>query len=367
MSTPAPQTQTFNANGNFTVPDCINTITVAAIGGGGGGGDAMQDGSQSGGGGGEGGWYASSTVSVTPGWVCPVEVGSGGSAGSNGGYSRFRLPSLSVVALASGGRGASSAAGAGGDGTPLTPNVGSIKRDGGVGGNGTQFGGGGGGSSAGTSAAGNSGADGVAEAGGAGGGAPTGGGSGAAGGNQNTNGDVGSAPGGAGSGAGGGGANTGGSGATGRVVVSWVQELQVMEVLVSGAGNYAVGNQVTILVVTSQAATVNTGGGSPTVSFAIGGQNRQASYSGSSGTSLFFRYTVTAADNGLSGLVTGTGITLNGATIRDGCGSNFDVTFPSVSQAGFTAGANGPFNFFEQGPSAFGSVRTGFTPQMLGD
>jgi gliding motility-associated-like protein len=75
-------TQTFTSTGDFqsfTVP-CVSSITVTAWGAGGAGsGNDVQPGNVGG-----GGAYATSVITVTPGQVLTVYVGSGGGAGVNG-------------------------------------------------------------------------------------------------------------------------------------------------------------------------------------------------------------------------------------------------------------------------------------------
>ncbi|MCZ2442343.1 MAG: gliding motility-associated C-terminal domain-containing protein [Flavobacteriales bacterium] len=75
----------------WTVPPCVNTITVKVWGGGGGGGGAIAvvknsagDEACSGAGGGGGGGYSSSTFAVTPGQTYTIVVGAGGTGGSGG-------------------------------------------------------------------------------------------------------------------------------------------------------------------------------------------------------------------------------------------------------------------------------------------
>ncbi len=82
--------QTFNSNGNFTVPDGITTIYVSASAGGGGGGGGYSS-SNSGEGGGGGQAILKQPYQVNPGDVISITIGIGGSggapgvAGSNGG------------------------------------------------------------------------------------------------------------------------------------------------------------------------------------------------------------------------------------------------------------------------------------------
>lgn len=165
----------------FTVPAGISEISAVCVGGGGGSAYCIGNSTQSGPGGGGGGlgW---STISVTAGENLEVTVGAGGSAGTsgstsggNGGLSRIRRGTTTLV-QGSGGGGATYQ-GAGGTGG------GFIGLGGGSGGNGgganTNNGGGGGGG-----AAGYSGNGGQAGTGNGGVGSPGAGGGGGGGGGQ---------------------------------------------------------------------------------------------------------------------------------------------------------------------------------------
>src|SRR5690242_11010207 len=70
---------TYDANGTFTVPAAVTSITVECWGSGGKGGASKSwaHGTWSGGGGG-GGAYARKTVAVTPGAQYAIIVGAGG-------------------------------------------------------------------------------------------------------------------------------------------------------------------------------------------------------------------------------------------------------------------------------------------------
>ncbi|MFH1118384.1 MAG: PKD-like domain-containing protein, partial [Bacteroidota bacterium] len=75
--------QTYNANGTFTVPPGVTSITVECWGGGGAGGAGT--GNPAAGGGGAGGSYARSVLTVVPGNTYPVTVGTGGAGDNNDG------------------------------------------------------------------------------------------------------------------------------------------------------------------------------------------------------------------------------------------------------------------------------------------
>jgi hypothetical protein len=205
------QTLTYNSSSSFTVPPGVTTITVKAWGAGGGTRSDLTE-SRAGGGGGA---YAQSTLTVTPGNIYTIIVGTGGAAaftvGQSGGASSF-----GTLVIADGGLGGSNTGGAGGT---TAASSGTIKFAGGAGGarQGTTGGGGGGGGSATAIANGGAGAAGAANVGGAGG---TGTATGGAGGNINASGNNGNTPGAGGGGRGSNGATTG-VGANGRIIVSY--------------------------------------------------------------------------------------------------------------------------------------------------
>ena len=208
--------QTFLSSGppNFTVPTGVTSITVECWGAG-GGGSTVTNSSRRGGGGG-GGAYASSTISVIPGSVYPVVVGTGGPGNLAGGASSFNTTSV----VAAGGNGANANSTTGGGGGTVIASTGTIKYAGGNGANGdatSNFSGGGGGGAGSTGAGGNA----IGSAAGAG--ATLWGGSGGTGVSNSSNGNGGSVYGGGGSGAvtNSGNDRIGGSGAQGQVIISW--------------------------------------------------------------------------------------------------------------------------------------------------
>lgn len=77
---PSLQSQTFNANGTFTVPLGVTTLFVDIVGGGGNGSNGISgSGINGGGGNGGGGGYANTQqISTSPGSTFPVVVGAGG-------------------------------------------------------------------------------------------------------------------------------------------------------------------------------------------------------------------------------------------------------------------------------------------------
>ena len=154
----------------YTVPSGVTSITVKSWGGGGGGGGGGTD---AGGGNGGGSGYSKTTLSVTPGEVLDIYVGSGGTYGS----------------FSSGSSGSSSGDGGGGggysgvfsSGTPLLVAPGGGGGGGGDGGGSTNYSGGAGGAGGGTSGVSGSSSN---AAGGGGAGTSSSGGSAGSGGNN---------------------------------------------------------------------------------------------------------------------------------------------------------------------------------------
>lgn len=210
------QSQRFTANGSFTVPAGVTSITVETWGAGGKGSTLSAN---NGGGGGGGGAYAKKVISTTPGSVYTVTVGTGATTTAAGGDSWF---GSSATVLAKGGSSAAdnSITGAnGGAGAPTSIGDPGFVFAGGKGANGVagSYGGGGGssaGNAAGTPATSATGAT-----------APSNGGNGGNGRNASQgNGSVAAVQ----LGGGGGGAlrtssgtRVGGAGSAGQVLVSW--------------------------------------------------------------------------------------------------------------------------------------------------
>src|SRR5260370_24077175 len=99
--------------------------------------------------------------------------------------------------------------------------------------------------------------------------------------------------------------------------------------ITNGNGDLNAGKVVTLTVAFSEAVTVNTSGGTPTLALNDGGA---ATYTGGSGSdSLIFSYTVAAGQN--TSDLTVTAFNLNGATVRDAAGDDANlagaVTNPS--------------------------------------
>lgn len=93
------------------------------------------------------------------------------------------------------------------------------------------------------------------------------------------------------------------------------------------AADLGTGQVVTLTMSLSEAVTVNTAGGAPTLLLNDGGT---ASYTGGSGTStLTFAHTATAGQNTTD--LTVTGAALNGATILDGAGNAANLALPATN------------------------------------
>ena len=92
--------------------------------------------------------------------------------------------------------------------------------------------------------------------------------------------------------------------------------------ITSGTGDLNAGNVVALMVNFSAAVTVNTTGGTPTLTLNDGGI---ATYTGGSGsTALTFSYTVAAGQNTPDLIVSS--FNLNGATVKDGAGNVADLS-----------------------------------------
>jgi hypothetical protein len=92
--------------------------------------------------------------------------------------------------------------------------------------------------------------------------------------------------------------------------------------ITNGSGNLGTGQVVTLTVNMSEAVTVNTTGGTPTLTLNDGGT---ATYTGGSGTTaLTFSYTVAAGQNTPDLVVSS--FNLNGATVKDGAGNVADLS-----------------------------------------
>ena len=100
--------------------------------------------------------------------------------------------------------------------------------------------------------------------------------------------------------------------------------------IASGAGGaWSEGDAVEAVVRFSEAVTVDTTGGTPSLAIVLGDAGRAAVYAGGTGTTeLVFRHEVGAADDGARGArVVAGGLALNGATIRNAAGVDAELGF----------------------------------------
>jgi len=238
VTTPA----VFTSSGNFIVPSGVTSITVQCWGAGGGGSTITSYGARGGGGG--GGAFASSILSVSPGNIFPVAVGTGGIANTAGTNSTFNTTSV----VAAGGRGGTSNSATAGAGGTTASSTGTTKYAGGNGAAGGSTYSGGGGGGAGTSGAGGNSP--TAAAGSFGTGTTQYGGNGGASVSGSNNGNTGSNYGGGGSGAVTNSTTdkTGGSGAKGQVIISWC--IPPSAPVVTGPVNYCLNDTATPLSAT---------------------------------------------------------------------------------------------------------------------
>ena len=96
------------------------------------------------------------------------------------------------------------------------------------------------------------------------------------------------------------------------------------------SGDLDAGKTVTVTLNLTEAATVNTTGGTPTLTLNDGGT---ATYTGGSGTSaLTFSYTVAAGQS--TPALAATGFNLNGATVTDGSGNAASLSVAGLTQSG---------------------------------
>ncbi|WP_299988360.1 Ig-like domain-containing protein [uncultured Pontibacter sp.] len=117
----------------------------------------------------------------------------------------------------------------------------------------------------------------------------------------------------------------------------------VASVSVPANSTYSAGQQLDFTINFTEAVTVATNNGTPTLGLTIGAVSRQAVYLGGSGSSaLSFRYTVQPGDQDMNGITLGT-IVLNGGTLADAFGNAAILSLNSVpSTAGVLIDAVAP-------------------------
>ena len=119
-------------------------------------------------------------------------------------------------------------------------------------------------------------------------------------------------------------------------------------------GTYTTGQNLDFIATFSEA--VNVASGTPYIALTIGGVTKHAVYtSGSGTTALTFRYTLASGDAGA--LVVGSGVTLNGGTIKDAAGNAAILTFAAPTTTGITVDARPTqtINFGALGPQTYGT------------
>lgn len=333
------QTQTFSADGTFTVPIGVTSITIEAWGAGGRGATIANQTTRGGGGG--GGAYARKTLTVSPGNVFTVQVGLGATGTAAGEDSWF---GDAATVLAKGGNSAGNNSSTGASGGAASASIGDFVLSGGNGANGSTAAGGGG-SSAGRFAAG------VTATGSTGATAPSGGGNGGAGRTSSAgNGTAGSVPGGGGGGAFGSSTSTrtGGSGAAGRVIVRW----NLPEINMAGNGNnIADGSASTSTSNNTDFGVTSVTSGTITRTFVIS----NTGFSNLTISSIAFSGTH-AADFSVT--------TSPAATIAPGGTSSFVVTFNPSASGVRNATITINNNDFDEGAFEFAIAGTGATPDI---
>ncbi|MBU2131303.1 MAG: Ig-like domain-containing protein, partial [Gammaproteobacteria bacterium] len=105
----------------------------------------------------------------------------------------------------------------------------------------------------------------------------------------------------------------------------------VSSVGVPANATYGEGQNLDFTVNTSEAITVNTGGGTPRIALTIGSATVYASYlSGSGSNALTFRYTVQSGDLDADGIAIAGSIEANGGTLKEGSGNTLNSVLNSV-------------------------------------
>ena len=92
-------------------------------------------------------------------------------------------------------------------------------------------------------------------------------------------------------------------------------------------GSWTAGDTVRMTLAFSEAMTVDTAAGTPSVGIALDGDARSAAYASGTGTaSLVFGYEVTSDDGTVAAVtVTADSLAVNGGTIRDAAGRDADL------------------------------------------
>ena len=142
--------------------------------------------------------------------------------------------------------------------------------------------------------------------------------------------------------------------------------------LASGPGSDGVwraNDTVEAVVQFSEAVTVDTSGGAPTLAIVLGGQRREAVYVRGSGTAeLTFYHVVDAADDGaLTARVVAGGLSLNGATIRNAAGVDAELGFVLAPAVTSVVVAPDPDGDGTWSPDEAVTVTVGFSDEVTVD
>ena len=124
-------------------------------------------------------------------------------------------------------------------------------------------------------------------------------------------------------------------------------------------GTYVASQNLDFTVTVSEAVTVTTTDGTPSIEVVVGTALRTAGYvSGSNGTQLVFRYTTQLGDSDIDGIDSGSAIELNGGTIKDTAGNDSGLSFIAPTTTGVLVDTSAPNIASLQAP-VDGRYRTG--------
>ena len=105
-------------------------------------------------------------------------------------------------------------------------------------------------------------------------------------------------------------------------------------------GSYRAGQTINVQVIFNGAVTVNTAGGTPTLTLETGASDAAVNYTSGSGTStLVFSYTIAAGHTSSDlNYISTSALALNGGTLKDSSNNNVTITLPSLASASSLAG-----------------------------
>jgi len=122
--------------------------------------------------------------------------------------------------------------------------------------------------------------------------------------------------------------------ATTGVLVDGVAPTISGGVTAPSANTYGIGGNLDYTATFSENVVVNTTGGTPYLTLAVGGSTVHATYLSGSGTNTIkFRYTVISGDVDADGVALASNVTLNGGTIKDAAGNPATLTFTGGTAA----------------------------------